>query len=1213
MNRHFRSYLAAAPFLLLSLALRVNAQTNNGILAGTVLDASGAAIEGAQVTAKAEATSFTLTATSGPDGGFRFPSVPIGLYDVTASHPGFSSQTQTGVNVQISTTTSINLTMTVGRTEQTVTVQADATRIETESSEVGTVITTTQVIELPLALGGVGAMRSPEAFVFLAPGTVGPGTANSNNGIFISKIGGGQSFGADVLLDGTSILRSENGSSFDEAAPSVEAISEFKVITSSMPAIYGRTTGGIETFTTKSGTNQFHGTAYDILQNEDFNANTWFNNAFAAQCAPGAGNAACRAQYTRPLDKKNDYGGNFGGPVLIPKLYSGRNRSFFFFNWEQYNQHIGGTATSTVPTVAQRNGDFSGILNTSVVLGTNPCTGAPIYQGEIFDPNTTTIGPTGVPCRTPFPKNMIPANRISKVTQNFLALLPTPNANLPNGQNYVLSSSTPLQNTTYTLRIDHSVSDKSKIFGMYDTRDNARLINGFYNLPPPLNSNGWEQNFVTHYGRAGWDYIISPTLLNHLSLGYNRTNSQNYSDGALAGINQHVNWNAKFGISGISGVNFPIVIMGEGVPQLSASNNDNEVDNGERLNDTLTWIRGNHSFTFGFDFRNQNFSRLGGNNDSGTYTFARAQTAADQAVNGSSGNGIASFLLGAVSNGNAFVPAHTPRWISQYYAGFVQDDWKVHPHFTLNIGLRWSVDVPRRESYNDTSNFSPTTPNPAAGNIPGAMIFGNTCQGCNPRWADTKYHDWAPRFGFAYNPNGGKMVIRGGYGILYSPLQYTDFGGNQVQGYSGTPTFNSSNGLDPAFNWDNGFPPFAPPPFLNPSVVNKGNPNWIQPRFGQPGIIQSWSFQIQDQVSKDMVATLGYVGQRAQNLRSAIMNWNNIPVQEINLGPVLNQPVTGNTLGVTAPYPTFFTDWGANAPVWRALRPYPQYDFIYMDVLQNIGQSTFQSLQATLERRLSAGLSIQASFTWEKTITDADSILPGINGGISQVQNVADLSQEKALSSQDVPYMFTGAFLYQLPFGKGKPMLTHGIAAAVLGGWEIGGVLRYQTGVPISFGCANGVPGWQNCIRFNRQSAPPENPAVQNGSFNPFTQNFFNPVCGYVGQAGCAFADPNTELTGPASGVTIQQARGGAYYFGNYPRNNGDARSPNYYNEDFSVLRNFPVYERATIQLKAEFLNAFNRHIFSVPDANPYDSLFGLVNSTIDQQRIIQFTMRFTF
>ena len=953
--------------MLLALGLSTLwAQTNQGILAGVVLDPSGAAVEGAAVSAKNEATGYTLNTTSGAGGAFRFPSVPIGLYDVTVTNPGFSPVTQTGVSVQISTTTAVNITLSVGKAEQAITVRADATKIETESSDVGTVVTTKQVIALPLALGGVGAMHSPEAFVFLAPGTVGPGTANSNNGIFISKIGGGQNFGADVLLDGTSILRSENGSSFDEAAPSVEAISEFKVLTSNMPAMYGRTTAAVETFTTKSGTNTYHGTAYDIVQNEDFNANSWFNNAFAAQCPPGPGNEACRSQYQRARDNKNDYGVNLGGPVQIPKLYNGRDRSFFFFNWEQYNQRVGGVSTTIVPTAAQRVGDFSGIVNTGVNLGTNPCTGAPVYQGQIFDPNTTTIGPNGLPCRTPFPNNTIPASRISNVSQNFLGLIPAPNASLPNGRNFVLSSSTPLQNTTYTIRIDHSISDKSKIFGMYDTRDNARFTSGFYNLPPPLASNGWEQNFITHYGRAGWDYIISPAVLNHLALGYNRTNSQNYSLGARQGIDDNVNWNSRFGITGISGVNFPLTTLGEGVPQLSAGNNDNEVDNGERLNDTLTWIKGKHNLTFGFDFRNQNFARLGGNNDSGTYNFARAQTAAYQAVNGTSGNSIASFLLGAVNRGTAFIPAHTPRWISQYYAGFVQDDWKVSPHFTLNIGLRWSVDVPRRESYSDTSNFNPDALNPAAGNLPGALVFGNLCNGCNARWADTKYHDFAPRFGFAYNPNGGRLVIRGGYGLLYSPLQYTDFGGNQIQGYAGTPAFESSDSLSAGFNWDNGFPASPPPPFTNPSAVNKANPNWIQPRFGQPGIIQSWSFQLQEQVSKDMVASLGYVGNRAQNLRSAIMNWNNIPVQNLSLGPVLNQPLTSNTSGVTAPYPNFFQDWGNNAPLWRAIRPYPQYDFIYMDVLQNIGQSTYQSLQAALQRRLSAGLSIQTSFTWPR-------------------------------------------------------------------------------------------------------------------------------------------------------------------------------------------------------------------------------------------------------
>ncbi len=1189
------------------------AQTNEGILAGTVLDQSGAAVQGAQIAAKSEGTGATLTAVTGPDGAFRFPSVPIGLYDVTASQAGFGSVTQKGVNVSISTTTSVNITLEVGKAEQTVTVQADATTIETESSDVGTVITTKQVVELPLALGGVGAMRSPEAFVFLAPGTAGPGTANSNNGIFISKIGGGQSFGNDVLLDGTSILRTENGSSFDEAAPSVEAISEFKVLTSTIPAIYGRTTGGIETFTIKSGTNQFHGTAYDILQNRDLNANSWFNNANAAQCAPG--DASCRAQYVRPVDTKNDYGVNLGGPVWIPKLYNGRNRTFFFFNWEQFNQSIGGTTTSIVPTAAERTGDFSGILDTSKVLGTNPCDGSPIYQGQIFDPNTTRTGAGGVLCRTAFPGNIVPGFRISPQSQTFLGYIPAPNTSLPNGNNYVLSTHTPLKNTTYTIRIDQTISDKSKFFATYDTRENDRYSgNGFYTLPPPADPNGWVQQFTTHYGRAGWDYVLSPALLNHLAIGYNRTNSQNHTIGALEATAGNFSWNTKLGLPGLDGTQFPIVNMGEGFPGISRANNDANIDNGERLNDTVTWIKGNHSFTFGFDFRNQLYATYANDTDSGVYNFARAQTAADAAVNGQSGNGIASFLLGDLNNGNAFIQGHVPRWTFQYYAGFGQDDWKVTPHLTLNLGLRWSVDVPRIGANNDTSNFSPTALNPAAGNIPGAMVFGNLCGNCNPRWATTKYHDVAPRFGFAYNPHGGKLVFRGGYGVIYSPLQYTDFGGSQVQGYSATPVFNSPDNLTAAFNWNSGFPPFAPPPNTTPSVVNTGNPNWIQPRFGQPGIIQSWSFQVQGQVTKDMVATVGYVGQRAQNLRSALMNWNNIPIPDLALGQQLNQNLVGNTLGVGVPYSNFFTDWGKTVNVSQALRPFPQYGYIYTDVLQNIGQSTYESFQATLQRRFSAGLSVQSSFTWSKTLTDADSILPGINGGISQIQNPGNLNGEKALSSQDVPYMFSAAILYELPFGRGKPFLRGGIGGAVLGGWQIGAVLRYQTGVPISFGCANGIPGWDNCIRFNRASAPPEVANARNNSFNPFTQRFFNPVCSYLGQAGCAFADPNTEVIASGSKTTVQQARGGAYYLGDFPRNNGDARSPNFYNEDFSIIRNFHVWESASIQLKAELLNAFNRHIFSVPNSvAPYDSNFGLVTQTIDTQRIVQFTLRLNF
>lgn len=291
--------------LLFALSIPLAAQQNAGIIAGSVLDASGAGVDGATVTATNTGTGGVYQTQTTVGGSFRLPNLLVGSYDVTASAPGFQLGKQTGVTVLVSTTTAVNFNLAVGAVTESIEVSASATVIQSESSEVGTVVESRQVVELPLALGGVGAMRSPEAFMFLAPGVVGPGTANSNNGIFISKTGAGQNFGNEVLLDGSSILRTENGSSFDEAAPSVEAIREFKILTSTFPAEYDRTTGGVETFVTKSGSNAYHGTAYDILKNEKFNANSWFNNAYGTP---------------RPIDKKNDYGLNLGGPVIIPKI-----------------------------------------------------------------------------------------------------------------------------------------------------------------------------------------------------------------------------------------------------------------------------------------------------------------------------------------------------------------------------------------------------------------------------------------------------------------------------------------------------------------------------------------------------------------------------------------------------------------------------------------------------------------------------------------------------------------------------------------------------------------------------------------------------------------------------------------------------------------------------------------------------------------------------
>ncbi len=346
------------------------AQLNQGSLAGHIVDASGAAIAHAQISAREVDTGVNATGESTESGEFRFPALPVGTYDVSVAMSGFKTARFSRVLIQLNSLATLEVTLQVGGTADTVTVDASAPSFQTESSEIGGVITTRQVTDLPLALGGVGALRSPEAFIFLQPGTVGPGTqtsASGGNGIRQIKIGGAQNQGAAILLDGLDQIRSENASFYDEEAPSVEAIAEFKLITSTPAAEFGRTTGGVESFVTKSGTNAYHGTLYDIFRNDDLDANTYFNNGHRAVCLQSALTPAaissCNALYTRPSDKQNDYGIDLGGPVTIPHLYHGQNRTFFFFSWEQFIQSAGSSTTSTVPTVANAQRRLLGIAD----------------------------------------------------------------------------------------------------------------------------------------------------------------------------------------------------------------------------------------------------------------------------------------------------------------------------------------------------------------------------------------------------------------------------------------------------------------------------------------------------------------------------------------------------------------------------------------------------------------------------------------------------------------------------------------------------------------------------------------------------------------------------------------------------------------------------------------------------------------------------------
>ena len=1159
------------------------AQMNQGAIAGTIVDPSGAMVSGAKLNARGEQTGTTYETQSSSGGTYRFPNVNIGTYDITVSAPGFKTATLKGIVVQVATTSALDVKLTTGAITESVVVTADAPTVQSESSDVGTVVGSKQILDLPLALGStVQAMRSPEAFVFLTPGVVGPGSDSGNGGTFEAKISGGQTYGTEVLLDGAAMTRSENGSSFDETAPSVEAISEYKILTSTLPADFGRTTGGIESFNTRGGTNKFHGNIYEIFRNDDLDANTWGNDYFLSQ------NPANRAPFATPLDKQNDYGGTLGGPVRIPHFYNGVDKTFFFFSWEQYRQHVGGTQTSTVPTPDELAGNFNATLDTSNILGTNPCDSTPIYQGEIFDPATTqTVG--GVECRTAFMNeagnsgnNGIPTGYpLSTVGQNLLSYYPAAqNGNLVN--NYVFSYGYPILDTAMTFRIDQNISAKSKAYFTYSSRNNVRIST----VPEWDNPAGAGRNqfFGTHYIRFGYDYSITPNLLDHVNLGYNRTNSKNV--GAGVGLGGGQNWDATLGITGASGPMFPQISPGEANTSGFGDNVDGDtIDNGFRFSNTLSWIHGKHDFKFGYEQWYQQYSPLNFQNTSGTFNFGRGQTAGTPTTSNLSGNGIASMLLGVPNTANVTAYASQARWLRSYFAGYVTDSFKVTPTLTVNYGLRYEIDEPFKEANGDTSMIGITTPNAAAGNLPGALIFAGKGAGrngnVNERWANIWKKDFGPRLGFAWSPAmfNGKTVFRGGYGIIYGGLQYADFGGDNRTGFQANPQFNSINGFDPAFALDSGLSSYPPPPNLDPTQLNFAGPTYIAPSYGRPPMTQNWSVEVQKELVTDMIIDVAYVGQHSTNLRSNFDAVNSLDPKYFSMGSALAAQI-GTQTAVPLPYAGFPTQ----AVVAQALVPFPQYFGFNTDCcLENLGQSTFNALEAQLSRRFRNGLNLMASYTWSKTLTDADSALPFFatlhQGGAPQ--NAFDKQGDKAISNQDLPQNFVVSYIYELPFGKNKKFLSRGgVMDRVVGGWSISGIQRYESGQPVAFACATGVPAYADCIRFNQvpgQSIFSD--AWKSGSFNPVTDSMFN---------AAAFDDPNSNANLTARGT---------YAFGTLPRVDGAIRMRPYLSEDFNIMKRTKITEGSDIRFEANILNAFNRHIWNYPgDLNPNDGAFGLIN-----------------
>jgi hypothetical protein len=991
----------------------------------------------------------------------------------------------------------------------------------------------------------------------------------------------------------------------NEILPSVEATGEFKVLVGGIPAQYGRTTGGVQSYASKSGANAFHGGAFELFRNTDLDANTWFNNLSIAQNGKNAGNAT-------PADKKNNYGVLLGGPVWIPKVYDGRNRTFFFFTWEQFRQNQGYAQLITIPTQANLAGDFSANL-TNVAIGTNPCDGTTIFQGQIFDPGTTRTAADGSQCRTAYPGNKITSG-ISPVSAAIAKYIPAPtNSNLTN--NYNWTGVFPIVSTAETIRIDQSFGQNDKVFGSYNVRDNVRNNNNGQ-LPLPVTPFLTSQDLPTHLIRIGYDHIFSSNLLNHSLIAFSRVlNFEQYTTAT-----QGKDWPQAVGLPGGSGPLFPgigltdgsTIGLGNSEPLSNQGYNSKISDNAFYIADSVVWTKGRHNIAMGGEFRYapsiSGFTSL----TNGNFQFGREQTAASVAQVSSTGKDTASFLLGQVANVFATNSLTSVKNIEQYSAIYVQDEFKATRDLNLSLGLRYDVDVPFREKHDVGSQFDPNELNTGAQGTgtDGALVFSGTGanrDGFSSRWVDVYYKNIEPRLGVTWSPAylNHKSVFSANYNIMNAGI----FEWQQI--YAGIPA-----GYSLTAQVNNVANPFAPAELLDPAsaaspvVVNPGiygvpaagsavnydrsqlnnqSIPWNQRGFGRPGFYQTWGASAQQLVTTDLIFTLGYLGSRGTHLGSNLLSVNNLPVSDFSLGADLTKPAS------SLPYPTF------SGTVAQSLRPFPQYAFINTAAFgENRGQLSYNALIAKLERRFHNGLNLLASYTWSKMLTDTGNIISGSLGGayVANIQNPTNLRAEKAVSPEDVPQIFVVSYLYQLPFGKGKRLLhDNHTLNYVVGGWSFTGIQRYQSGQPLGFASATGVPGFSNGIRWNLVAGQHiQSTARKGGSFNPAVPGsnlWYNPA---------AFEDPNADVIGNTP-----------YRFGNKPAYEGDDRSFAYQEEDFGLIKRTPITERVGIQFRAEFFNAFNRHVFGNPDGNPYDSGFGTVGGTNNSPRAGQLTLRLEF
>ena len=1130
---------------------------------GRITDQAGALVPNAAITVTNTATGAVRKATSTHDGYYTAPLLQPGQYDVAVEMQGFKPMQQSGVQLAVDQVLRLDFALVVGNLSEKVQVTSEAEILESQTAALSHLVQGKQVLDLPL-LG-----RDPYALAGLAPGvrsSVGmndlPVDMISQASVSINGQRGNQN---EYLLDGAP----NTGASQNQPIlyANVDSVQEFTVDTNAFSAEYGRAAGGVFNVITKSGGNDPHFTAFEFLRNDKLNANDWFAN---------------RGGIGRPPIRLNQFGGTFGAPIVVPHLYNGHNKTFMFLSTELVRFAQGVTFSGTVPDRAQLGGDFSNLKNAA---------GQKII---IYDPATSRANPAGAGfIRDPFANNVIGANRLSPITSAISKYWPTGNTAgnaLTGVGNYINTGANIINKNTFSTRLDHNFSDRDRFFTRYSYDDTPKISAGAYGQTNPSSPAGGTQDFTRMNAVMEETHIFSPSTIgefrgsfsrfanhrNPFSYGFDMT-SLGFSPTLVAqagGLHAF----PAINVTGYS-VTASVPNTVQGGPSLGADGTIGIGMNNYALQGSVTRTFAKHTLKLGAEYRVVQFNDFQTNDSATQFTFAPTFTQGPNPVQSTAtaGSALAAFLLGIPGGTTAPSPALAQQ--SFYAAGFVQDQWKVTQNLTVNLGLRYEVEFPRTDRFNQFTNFDNAAVPPlnAPGlNLHGALTFVGV-NGVSRFQGEPDLNNFAPRVGIAWRV-APKTVIRTGAGLFYSSLTGignapTVFG---VTGFlSSTDVTTSLDGVTPIVTLANPFPngvnqasgsSLGKATFLGQSIA-------FYDRNNRAPYSEQWNFDIQHELPKHVLFDIGYVGTHGLKLPQD-RSLNQLPDSALALGDGLRQLVPNPFAGQIAIGPL------AATTVTRAqlLRPYPQFQ----DVISSAASwasSTYDAMQVKLEKRYSKGFTITTSYTYSKAmdyttgVFNGESIGGTTGSGVGGIQSWNNLKADRAPSALDETHRVIVNGVYELPFFRAQK----GVLGHALGGWEIAAIGSFYSGGPI---------------------------AVTSATSNTFAQ---------AGGQRPNWTGVNPALSSPTPARWIdasQFTNAPAYQFGNTPRTFNSLRTDGARQVDLSVHKNTNLTERLKLQFRAEAFNFANTVRFAPPNASFGNAQFGVVSATETGPRVLQFALK---